>query len=254
MNDSLLLRLLLDQLADSVFFKDTNGQFVRINKVLASWYGLQDPAQAVGQSEEAYFPKEYARAVREAEQAMLRSRLPILDQEEKVVGRDGKTRWILTTKIPIVDEQGSVSGILGISRDIKGMKHAEEKVRDSAALYQSLIESLPQCIFRKDIEGRYEYVNQRLCDLVGLTPKDYLGKTDFDTNPKALAAKDRRDDKWVMTHEKQFEEVEEFKTKEKIIQIRVVKTPVYDSRGRVVGVQGVFSQVPKAVPKKPRRD
>ena len=50
-----------------------------------------------------------------------------------------------------------MSGVLGISRDIRGVKNAEEKTRDSEAIYASLIEALPQAIFRKNAEGRYEY-------------------------------------------------------------------------------------------------
>jgi PAS domain S-box-containing protein len=248
MNDNVLLRRLLDTLSDGVFFKDSKGRFVRVNRVLAAWYGLADPAQAIGKADEDFYPAEFARASAEVDKAILKSGIPILDQEEKFIGRDGKSRWVSTTKVPLRDEKDAIKGILGISRDIKGVKRAEEKTRDSEAIYRSLIESLPQCIFRKDFDGRYEYVNQRLCDLVGLTAKDFLGKTDFDTNPRGLAAKYRRDDKWVMTHEKVFEAVEDLKAKHKRIKIRVFKTPVYDARGHVVGVQGVFSPLEGPIP------
>ena len=137
---------------------------------------------------------------------------------------------------------------MGISRDIRGVKRAEEKARDSDALYQSLIESLPQCIFRKDLDGRYVYVNQRLCDLHGVPRQSFLGKTDQDINPPALAAKYRRDDQSVMTRQKLFEAVEEVQAHRKKIRIRIYKTPVYDSSGRVIGVQGVFFPEGDATP------
>jgi PAS domain S-box-containing protein len=233
----------MDALEDGVFFKDKKGRFIRINRVLASWLGLRHPDEARGKSDTDFYPKEFARSIRESEESLLARGIPLLDQEEKFVGRDGRTRWISTTKLPLRSPGGKVAGVLGISRDIRGVKNAEEKARDSDALYRSLIESLPQAIFRKDVEGHYLYVNQNLCDLVGLRPRDFLGKTDHDTNPKDLAAKYRRDDQWVMTHQKLFEAVEHFKTKDKLIKIRVCKTPVYDARGRVVGVQGVFAPV-----------
>jgi len=241
MNDSALLRQLMDGLPDAVFFKDQRGRFLRVNRVLASWYGLDDPAEAVGKSEADFCPREFARSTLEAERAILTTGACILDQEEKVVGRDGKRRWVSTSKMPLRDAKGAIVGTMGVSRDIKGVKRAEERVRDSDALYQSLIESLPQCIFRKDVEGRYVYVNQRLCELLGLLPKQFLGKTDFDVNPRALASKYRRDDQWVMARQKVFEAVEEVKAKRKKITIRIYKTPVYDSIGRVIGVQGIFS-------------
>jgi two-component system sensor histidine kinase/response regulator len=248
-DDTTLLRHLMDQLPDAVFFKDARSRFIRINRVLGSWYGLHDPSEAVGKTDADFYPQEFARANFETEQVMLKTGIPILDQEEKLVGHDGKSRWISTTKMPLRDEKGEIIGTLGISRDIKSVKRAEEKTRDSEALYQSLIESLPQCIFRKDVDGRYVYVNQRLCLLFGLTPKAFLGKTDFEVNPRALAAKYRRDDAWVMSHQKMFEGVEELKAKRKKIRIRIYKTPVYDSKGRVVGVQGVFSPLSETRPR-----
>jgi two-component system, sensor histidine kinase and response regulator len=253
MNDSILLRQLMDLLPDAVFFKDAKGRFLRINRTLAGWYGLSDPDDAKGKSEADFAPKEFARATLEAEQVILRSGTPILDQEEKVVGRDGKNHWVSTSKLPLRDDGGKVVGVIGISRDIRNVKRAEEQVRDSDALYQSLIESLPQCIFRKDNEGRYVYVNQRMSELYGRNPEQILGKTDFDVNPPALAEKYRRDDQWVMSHEKVFEAVEEVKPRRKKIRIRIYKTPVYDSQGRVIGVQGVFSPVTDSS-EGPRRD
>jgi len=246
MDSTALLVHLMDFLPDAVFFKDRKGTFIRVNRVLASWYGLKDPAEAVGRSEADYYPQEFARATLESEQTILKTGAPILDQEEKITGRDGKTHWVSTSKMPLRDASGEITGIMGVSRDIKGMKRAEKQVRDSDALYQSLIECLPQCIFRKDLEGRYVYVNNRLCALFGLTPAQFLGKTDFDVNPAPLATKYRRDDQWVMSRQKTFQAVEEIKAKRKRIKIRIYKTPVYDSSGHVVGVQGVFSPVVEA--------
>jgi PAS domain S-box-containing protein len=247
-NDSALFRQLLESLPDAVFFKDAKGRFLRINRTLAAWYGLKDPDKAVGKTEADFVSPGFARATLENELKLIATGVPLLEQEERFVGRDGKTRWVSTTKLPLRNAKGRIVGTLGISRDIKGVKRAEEKARDSDALYQSLIESLPQCIFRKDAEGRYVYVNQNLCELHGVPREEFLGKTDLDVSPPALAAKYRRDDQWVMTRQKMFEAVEEVQAQRKKIRIRIFKTPVYDGSGRVVGVQGVFSPEGEATP------
>jgi len=253
-NDSALLRQLLDNLPDAVFFKDAKGRFLRINRILAEWYGLKDPGKAVGKTEADFVSPGFAKATLENELKLIASGVPLLDQEERFVGRDGKTHWVSSTKLPLRNAKGRIVGTMGISRDIRRVKAAEEKTRDSDALYQSLIEALPQCIFRKDAEGRYVYVNQRLCDFHSLSTKDFLGKTDMDVNPPALAAKYRRDDQWVMTGQKLFEAVEVVQTPKEKLCIRIFKTPVYDSNGRVVGVQGVFwpeTVTPSAAPSRP---
>lgn len=241
MDTETLLAQLMDGLPEPVFFKDADGRYLRINRALALWYALKDPADAIGKSDADFYPKAFAKATADIEAAIVKSGVPILGQEERVVGPDGKTRWVSTTKMPLRDASGGVVGTYGFSRDIRSLKQAQEKTRDSEALYQSLIETLPQCIFRKDLEGRYLYVNQRLCDVFKLKPKDFIGRTDLDMNPRDLADKYRRDDQWVVTHQKLFEAVEELKSKRRRIKIHIFKTPVYDSNGRVVGVQGVFT-------------
>lgn len=249
MSDTVLLKELMDTLNDGVFFKDRKGRFIRINRVLATWFGLRHPDEARGKTDGDFYPKEFARTIREIEGNILDRGIPILDQEEKFVARDGKTRWISTTKVPLRNSKSAIVGVLGISRDIRNVKRAEEKTRHSEAIYRSLIEALPQAIFRKDVEGRFEYVNQRLCDLIGLTPKDLLGRTDFDVNPRALATKYRRDDQWVMTHEKAFEAIEDLKIPQGHVKIQVFKTPVFDANGRVAGVQGIFFPLAKSAGK-----
>lgn len=239
MDDSALLHALLDNLPDAVYFKDAHGRFLRINRTLAAWYGVAEPVDAVGKTEAELSTTALVTA--ETEQEILKTGVPKLDVELNLVGRDGKRRSVSMSVLPLRDGKGAVIGTIGISRDLKHVKRAEEKARDSEALYQSLIESLPQCIFRKDVEGRYVYVNYKLCALFGLTPKDFLGKTDFDVNPPEFAQKYRRDDQWVMTHQKVFQAEEEVRAKRKKVRIKIYKTPVYDSKGRVVGVQGVFS-------------
>src|ERR1043165_10181232 len=119
MNDAELLAHLLDQLPDAIFIKDDHCRFVRINRVLATWYGLRDPAEAVGKSDADFLPAGFARANQEAEEAILHKAIPVLDQEEKIVGGDGKTRWVSTSKLPLRNGRGTGVGILGFSRDIR---------------------------------------------------------------------------------------------------------------------------------------
>jgi PAS domain S-box-containing protein len=248
-DDRTFLQALLDVLPDAVYFKDLNSRFIRINRALAEWYGLKNPDAAVGRSDEDYLPREFARATREVELSILQSGSPVTDVEEKFVGSDGKPRWVSTTKRPLRDPDGKIIGLLGISRDLGARKQVEEKLKDSAALYQSLIECVPQCVFRKDTEGRYVYVNRRLCEAMGKKPEDFLGKTDYDVNARPLAEKYRKDDRWVMKMQKTFQDTEDLRPKGKgrkaSVRICVVKTPVYDSKGRVVGVQGMFWPAPQ---------
>ena len=123
-------------------------------------------------------------------------------------------------------------------------KRAEEALQKSEAFYHSLVESLPQNIFRKDLEGRFTFGNGRFCSEMGKRLDELVGKTDFDFFPPDLAAKYRADDVMVIESGKPFEVVEEHVTPtgEKLY-VHVIKTPVHDASGKLIGTQGIFWDV-----------
>lgn len=124
-------------------------------------------------------------------------------------------------------------------------RHRVEKaLRDSEALYHSLVESLPQNIFRKDLSGRFTFGNQRYCNTVKLPLQELLGKTDFDLFPPELAAKYVQDDQEVIRTGKIFETVEDHHLPDgTMIYVQVVKTPTYDAKGKIIGTQAIFWDV-----------
>jgi PAS domain S-box-containing protein len=122
--------------------------------------------------------------------------------------------------------------------------HTEQMLSASEAFYHSLVETLPQNIFRKDLQGRFTFANSRFCGEIGKPLDQILGKTDFDFFPRELAERYRRDDQNVVMTGKPFETVEEHVTPagEKLY-VQVIKTAVYDERGKVIGTQGLFWDV-----------
>ena len=122
---------------------------------------------------------------------------------------------------------------------------AEKALRERQAIYNSLVESLPLNVFRKDLEGHFVDANQRFCDTLGKPLGGILGRTDFDFFPAHQCEKYRRDDQRVMTTGESLEDVEAYfkpDTNEKLY-VQVLKAPVRDDQGRIVGVQGMFWDV-----------
>jgi PAS domain S-box-containing protein len=248
-----LLHILLEQLPDAVYFKDTKSRFIRINRTLASWYGLKDPADAVGKTDADIFSAELARSSDEAEQEIMKTGVPRVDVEESLVWPDGRVIYTSTTRIPLRDASGSVIGTFGLFRDIGPHLTARKEIRRAEGLYRSLVDNLPQNFFRKDLEGRVVFANRQYCATIGKSLKELLGKTDYDLFPEKLARKYLEDDARVLQTGVALDVVEAHKPPGKgIIYVRVVKTPVYDSDQRAVGVQGIFWEVPtqKSEPEK----
>jgi two-component system sensor histidine kinase/response regulator len=113
----------------------------------------------------------------------------------------------------------------------------------SEAFYHSLVESLPGNIIRKDLEGRFTFVNSRFCRTVGRPLDQILGRTDFDLFPPALAAQYQAADERVMRTGQTHETVEEHATPTGTVYVQVIKTPVKDDTGRIIGIQGIFWDV-----------
>ena len=123
-------------------------------------------------------------------------------------------------------------------------RNAEQKLRDSEALYESLVENLPMNLFRKDLQGRVTFANQKYSQALGQTPEALLGKTDFDLFPRDLAEKYTADDRRILDEEITFEGTESHVTREgELRYVHVLKTPVHDADGNVIGVQGIFWDV-----------
>jgi PAS domain S-box-containing protein len=121
-----LLHTLMDHLPDSIWFKDTSSRFLRVNKSLARFFGLADPAEAVGKTDFDFFTEEHARPRFADEQEVMRTGQPVVGKEEWETWPDGRDRWVSTTKMPFYDKDGKVIGTFGVSRDITGLKQAEE--------------------------------------------------------------------------------------------------------------------------------
>jgi diguanylate cyclase (GGDEF)-like protein/PAS domain S-box-containing protein len=167
--------------------------------------------------------------------------MPIISREEPALDSQGNSAWILTTKVPLRDGNGRITGLVGIGRDITERKRAEEALNESKLLFHLLIESLPQNIYAKDIDGRFVFANQRYCVTQGKPPEDIVGKTDFELHPPELAEKYRADDRRVIETGETIELVEEHQPMgdEKFF-VQVIKTPLYDSKHQTAGTLGIF--------------
>jgi PAS domain S-box-containing protein len=161
--------------------------------------------------------------------------------EHRIVHRDGQIRWVRSTVVPGRDESGRLVSYDGLVSDITERKKAEEKLVSSEAFYHSLVEHLPQNMFRKDVRERFTFANQRFCQLLGKRLEEIIGRTDWDFYPPDLAAKYQEDDREVIRTGRSFETVEEnVDPNGEKIYVQVVKTPIRDAKGQVLGTQCIF--------------
>ncbi|HEX2993830.1 MAG TPA: PAS domain S-box protein, partial [Anaerolineales bacterium] len=144
---------------------------------------------------------------------------------------------VSTTMIKVGDREL----LLGIDRDITERKQTEEALQENRSLYQSLVETSPLSICRKDLAGRFTFANQRFLKLSHTTLDELVGKTDFDLHPSELAEKYRSDDLAVMESGQVEEIIEERAVHEgETALVQTIKAPIYDGTGKVNGIQISF--------------
>jgi two-component system NtrC family sensor kinase len=176
MQERYLLRTLMDNVPDSIYFKDTQSRFTRINRSLASRFGLADPTGAIGKTDFDYFTEEHARPAFEDEQEMLRSGSALVGKEEKETWEDGRERWVLTTKMPLCDQEGAIVGTFGISRDVTRRKQAQLALEASERRYRQLMEASLDAIVVADEEQRILLFNPAAERIFGYAAGEIVGQ------------------------------------------------------------------------------
>jgi len=234
-------RGIFEHIVEGIFQTTPDGRYLSANSALARIYGYGSPQELMN-SVRDIGRKLYVEPGRRAEFIQLmREHDTVTDFESRIYRKDGTIIWIAENVRAVRDAQDQLLYYEGTVEDITQRKRAEEQLRQSEALYHSLVETLPQNIFRKDCEGRFTFVNQLFCKTVGRPSEDILGKTDYDLFPRELAEKYHQDDLAVMQKARLFETVEENRTPAgEMIYVQVVKTPLYDPQHQVIGLQGIF--------------
>lgn len=240
-------KTILHQLAVVVRHSDDAIFSLRRDGIINSWNPAAErifgrtAAQALGQPFHVLFPPEQQEEC-EAILERLRRGEHLSRYELALPRQNAPPLHVALTLSPIRTKPTSpVRGAAIIARDNTEQKRAEEKLRQSEAFYHSLVENLPQYIFRKELDLRFSFANRRFCQLLGRSLEEVVGRTDYDFFPPDLAAKYQEDDRRVIQTGEAFETVEINQPPGgRKIYVHVCKTPIRDASGRIIGVQGIF--------------
>jgi len=233
-------RLLIENASEAIFI-------VRDNVIC---YPNPRMVQLVGYSNEELATTSYTQIlapedhdlVRERHERRLQGEVVPNQYQFRVHRKNGSKVWVEINVVRI-DWEGRPATLCFV-RDIEEQKKAEEALRDSQALYHSLVESLPLVIFRKDVAGRFTFGNQRFCELMGHPLEAIVGHTEHEFSPADLAEKYHRDDQSVCHTGETLEGIEERLGPDgRTMYVQVLKTPVFDAQDRIIGTQGILWDV-----------
>ena len=233
---------LADHLPLSFIVKDLLGRRIFANRHYCEEHNA-DLSQVLGKTDFELFPAELARKFA-ADDRHVRETGEVLHDVEESKRMDGSRRIIDCVKSPVRDADGTIVGVQVMFWDVTEDVTARQALRTSEANYQSLVESLPLSVFRKDADFRLVFGNKGFCKTIGIPLEKFCGKTDFELFPKDLAEKYRRDDVHIAETGQTIEDIEEIIHPDgQRFFIQTLKAAVRDAAGQVIGIQGMFWDV-----------
>ncbi len=249
-----LLRTLIDNMPDFIYVKDTEGRFVICNNAIANLRSVTSADQLIGTTDFDFFPKQLAEEYCADEQNILKTGQPLINKDEPNVDRDGNKLWILTTKVPLFEPDGSISGIVGVSRNITDRKHAEEERQKTEEQYRTLVETMNEGVGVVDKNFAFTYVNTKLCEMIGYAKDQMMGRHLID-----FIHEDSKDFVKEQIVKRQRGEAERYeiawKTKDgRKIYVLVSPRGLYDADGNFTGSLGVLTDITESRQAREERD
>jgi PAS domain S-box-containing protein len=121
------LQALIRAIPDIVYFKDSQGRNLIVNKACEELVGLKQE-EIVGKTDDQLFPPDLAACCRQSDQEAMSRGSPVRC-EEQYTNNKGKSMFFDTNKSPIRDDHGVVVGLVGVSRDVTEQRQADEEFR-----------------------------------------------------------------------------------------------------------------------------
>jgi diguanylate cyclase (GGDEF)-like protein/PAS domain S-box-containing protein len=245
-------RTLVENASDIVFRLDDTGHITLVNPAAL---------RITGYEEEEIIGRHYPTLIRpdKRDEAMkffgrqFVKRIQNTYSEFPIFTKEGQEIW-LGQNTQLIVETGRVTGFQAVSRDVTERKRIEEALRESQAFYHSLVEQLPAGVFRKDAEGRFVYVSPWFCRLKGMKEEEFLGKTPQEVIASETAKPAAKEHGIKYAAEGADHHLQIMKTGNPVELytldatgrkqfVHVLKIPVFNPEGKVIGTQGVLFDI-----------
>ncbi len=223
-----------------------DGQILQVNAALLRLHRCNDFSHFNRLLKERNFST-YVHAQRRKDfEAELRQYGKVTDFVSEMVRlSDGKTIWVREHAYALTDTLGTYTGYEGTIEDITRERKARSALRKSEAMLRNVMQTLPDQIWVKDLDGVYLMCNEAFAKALGIEVEDVIGTRDAHWVEDQVAARFLMSDQWALQAERTvtFEESNASHINPEAQLFEVHKTPMRDARGKVIGVLGVSRNI-----------
>ncbi len=159
------LEVLLESMPFCIFFTDRQYRYIRVNRMMAKLLRVADPEDAVGLTNKEFFSKRVARKMTEEDRTIMETGKPIVNKIIYFEDDEVEGYWLEKTKIPIRDEKGVITMVMGLFKDVSDLmqienelKEARDKAKESDRLKTSFLANMSHEI-RTPMNGILGFAN-----------------------------------------------------------------------------------------------
>ena len=213
-------------------FRRNNGSHRRRTGLSEDELRGQTPRGLLGDEQGSVVAANYRRCAEQRE---------TIEYEETLDLPGGTSHW--QTKLTPITENGQVTQIVGVSRDITESTEQEQTLRRIHRRFETVLGTMSAAVFLKDTDGRYLLMNQACRELFDVDSENVVGVTDDDFFPPEIAETARSDDRRVIENGEVIEIEETVPTATGNTVRLTRKSPVYDDAGEITAVCGVSTDI-----------
>lgn len=242
-NANRILQAVIDCMSDWVWEIDSEKRYTYCSPQVINSMGYS-PDEMIGKSPFDFMADEAAQQIQTTFEKAFRQQSRIRGLERHCIARNGQAVLFITNAVPILDENGNLTGYRGVETNLTAHRNAENAVHQQREFLETLMETIPIPVFYKDIDGIYTGCNKAFEELYGLPREEIIGKTVYDISPKELADTYHQKDRELFDHpgQQQYEWPVQRKNGE-IRNTSVFKATIMDKDDRVHGLIGVISDI-----------
>jgi AraC-like DNA-binding protein len=180
--DFRVIEPLVDLLHDTAFFiKDSAGRYLLVNQSLVERHGMKHKSQMLGRRPCDVCPGDYGRIPTGQDEQVLRTGQPIVERLELFWRRPNVPVWGLTSKLPIRDARGQVTGLIGISKDLAAPVSREDVSPEVARVLRYLESAYEDPVSPSSLARKAGITAARFARIIkrihGISPMQLITKT-----------------------------------------------------------------------------
>lgn len=237
------LQITLDHIGAYVFTKDLEGRYTYVNQLVRELFD-QPIDQIIGFDDSKFFSLELSNDIKVNDQKVMHQGLVIEEEEKNIVAKTGEVKYYVSVKKPLLDSDGHIIGMFGVSIDITERKEMEQALQAKQELLDTVLNNIDAFVYMKDKNYRYQYINAKTANLFQMQPNDIIGKREEDFMPEVEAKKFRALDQKVFISGQPQSGEEEYTTPNgQKHYYWSVKVPVKDIHGEISSYIGFSSDI-----------